>query len=223
MNNFSAIQNRIAALEIKYLRPVNSIKLVAISKKQSADAIKQAFAAGIHSFGESYLQEALDKMRLLQQKNIEWHFVGNVQSNKTKIIAENFSWVQSIAQLKIAERLHAQRPSQLPPLNCLIQVNLDAESSKSGVAPDQLLSLAEGISKLANLRLRGLMFLPRAQVNFELQRQTFKKAYQLFTDLKQHGFAIDTLSMGMSEDFEAAIAEGATMVRIGRALFGERE
>ena len=191
--------------------------LVAASKQQSADKIRALFLEGQTAFGENYLQEALEKMQRLRDCDIEWHFIGSIQSNKTKLIAENFSWVQSVDRFVIAKRLSDQRPPHLPPLNICIEVNIDHEQTKSGVAPDAVAELATQILSLKNLVLRGLMIIPEKNHN-----DAFQKAFLLYQQLIQHEFKLDTLSMGMSDDFEAAIKAGSTMVRIGTAIFGKR-
>ena len=186
-------------------------------------AVRTAFQAGQRRFAESYLQEALEKMAALQDLAIEWHFIGPVQSNKTRPIAENFCWVHSVDRLKIAERLSVQRPVNLPPLQCCLQVNISGEVSKSGVSPDEVSQLAHEIARLPNLQLRGLMAVPAPADDPLVQRTDFAMLRALYDQLKNEGLPLDTLSMGMSHDFAAAIAEGATMVRIGSAIFGERD
>jgi hypothetical protein len=196
---------------------------LAVSKKKSVNTIKAAIELGQHDFGESYLQDALPKMAILMQHPVCWHFIGQLQSNKTKPVAENFDWAHSIDRLKIAQRLNDQRPQNFKPLNVCIQVKLDEEKSKSGVSPDKVLELATAITQLPRLRLRGLMTLPKPVSDFQLQRATFSRLRQIQESLIANGIALDTLSMGMSNDFEAAIAEGATIVRVGTALFGPRD
>ena len=198
--------------------------LLAVSKKHSADAIRALCELGQEAFGESYAQEAIEKQQSLKDLAIEWHFIGPIQSNKTKDIANHFAWVHSIDRLKIAKRLNDQRDKNLAPLDICIQVNIDEEDSKSGVFPNDLETLCNAIKDLPNLRIRGLMCLPKKQASADLQRAAFKRLANLQQHLKQNGFPdLDTLSMGMSNDFEAAIAEGATIVRVGTALFGERQ
>lgn len=208
--------------ENQFQRKANSVALLAVSKAQSAEKVRQLFNAGQFAFGENYLQEALEKISALKDCDIEWHFIGRIQSNKTKAIAQNFAWVQSVANLKIAQRLNEQRPSYLMPLNICIQVNIDQDPNKDGVLPEELLSLAEQIAPLERLHLRGIMVIPREESSFENQLVVFEKANQLFSQLPRHGFICDTLSMGMSADFKAAIQAGSSMVRIGTALFGSR-
>lgn len=201
-------------------RDCASIGLLAVSKTKPAEAIRQAFSAGTHDFGENYLQEALDKQLELSDLALTWHFIGPIQSNKTKPIAEHFSWVHSVDRLKIAERLSAQRPAHLPPLNICLQVNVSGEASKSGCSPDELTALAQAVTQLPNLQLRGLMTIPEPTDDPAEQRAAFARLRELQQGLH---LGLDTLSMGMSHDLEAAIAEGATWVRIGTALFGARD
>ncbi|WP_296131415.1 YggS family pyridoxal phosphate-dependent enzyme [Pseudomonas sp. Ga0074129] len=201
-------------------RDFSHIGLLAVSKTKPADAIREAFAAGVTDFGENYLQEALDKQTQLSDLPVVWHFIGPIQSNKTKPIAEHFAWVHSVDRLKIAERLSAQRPAHLPALNICLQVNVSGEASKSGCSPDQLSALAHAVTQLPNLRLRGLMTIPEPTDDVTEQRAAFARLRELQQSLN---LDLDTLSMGMSHDLEAAIAEGATWVRIGTALFGARD
>lgn len=217
-----AIHARIAAAEQRYGRTPGSVALVAVSKAQPAAAILAAYRAGQRHFGESYLQEALPKQTVLVNHAITWHFIGAIQSNKTHQIARHFAWAHSIDRLKIAERLHEQRPPELPPLNVCIQVNIGAERQKAGVAPTQLASLIEQLLKLSRLKLRGLMVLPPASEDYTEQRGYFHQLKLTFEGLQAQGYPLETLSMGMSTDLEAAIAEGATLVRVGTALFGDR-
>ncbi len=201
-------------------RDFSHIGLLAVSKTKQADAIREAYAAGVTDFGENYLQEALDKQTQLSDLPVVWHFIGPIQSNKTKPIAEHFAWVHSVDRLKIAERLSAQRPAHLPALNICLQVNVSGEASKSGCSPDQLSALAHAVTQLPNLRLRGLMTIPEPTDDMTEQRAAFARLRELQQSLN---LDLDTLSMGMSHDLEAAIAEGATWVRIGTALFGARD
>lgn len=201
-------------------RDFSHIGLLAVSKTKPADAIREAFAAGVTDFGENYLQESLDKQTQLSDLPVVWHFIGPIQSNKTKPIAEHFAWVHSVDRLKIAERLSAQRPAHLPALNICLQVNVSGEASKSGCSPDQLSALAHAVTQLPNLRLRGLMTIPEPTDDVTEQRAAFARLRELQQSLN---LELDTLSMGMSHDLEAAIAEGATWVRIGTALFGARD
>ena len=200
------------------------IALLAVSKTISPDVLLEAHAAGQRAFGENYLQEALDKMEALKERapGIEWHFIGPIQSNKTRPIAEHFQWVHSVDRLKIAQRLSEQRPAALPPLNICIQVNVSGEASKSGCSPQELPALAQAVAGLPGLRLRGLMAIPEPAASEAEQRRPLRQLRELAEQLRAQGLAIDTLSMGMSADLPAAIAEGATMVRIGTAIFGER-
>ena len=220
--NLSLVQDTITQSELHYHRKPGSVRLLAVSKGQALAKIKQALIAGQQCFGENYLQEALLKITALADQAIEWHFIGPIQSNKTKKISQYFHWVQSISDLNIAKRLNDQRPSTLPPLNICLQVNLSHEASKSGISSENVFALATECAKLPHLRLRGLMAIPAISHDLTEQRTSFRQLYQIYKTLCAQGFALDTLSMGMSEDMVAAIAEGATMVRIGTALFGDR-
>ena len=213
---------RIEKATTQYGRQRDEVQLIAVSKTQTADSLRTAYSLGQRHFGENYLQEALDKMTRLSDCNITWHFIGSIQSNKTKIIAEKFNWVHSIDRLKIAQRLNNARPEDLEPLNVCLQVNISEENTKSGINASDIHELAHQVATLPKLRLRGLMALPAAYENFEQQRTSFATLKQQFDELKQSGLPLDTLSMGMSNDLEAAIAEGATLVRIGSAIFGPR-
>lgn len=209
-------------------RPAGSVRLLAVSKTFGADAVREAVAVGQRAFGENYVQEALDKIAALADARVdgeplEWHFIGPLQSNKTRPVAEHFDWVHSVDRLKIAERLSAQRPAHLPPLQVCLQVNISGEASKSGVTPDEVPAVARAIAALPNLTLRGLMAIPEPEDDPSRQREPFKAVHELFDTLRADGLALDTLSMGMSGDLEAAVAEGATMVRIGTAIFGARD
>lgn len=216
------IKNQIHEWEVRYQRNTSSVSVLAVSKKQPIEKIREAIHAGQLAFGENYLQESLEKISALSEKEIEWHFIGPVQSNKTKKIAEHFSWVHTVSDKKIAKRLNEQRPSHLPPLNICIQVNTSGEKTKSGIPQEDVLSLADYCLTLPHLKLRGLMTIPAKQTTGEEQRKAFRTLRNLFDDLNRQGFHLDTLSMGMSDDMEAAIAEGATLLRIGTAIFGER-
>ncbi len=208
---------------VQQLAAGRPVTVLAVSKGQSAAAIREACLAGQVAFGESYLQEALPKQEQLQDLALEWHFIGPVQSNKTRAIARHFDWVHGVTRLKIAERLsEARREALLAPLNICLQVNLSGESSKAGVAPEEVADLAAEIAGLPGLRLRGLMTLPEPTADLSLQRQRFAALRALKALLVDQGYALDTLSMGMSQDFASAIAEGSTIVRIGTAIFGER-
>lgn len=217
-----AVQVRIAQAAAAAGRDAADIALLAVSKTFDAAAVRGLAACGQREFGENYLQEALDKQAALRDLMLEWHFIGPIQSNKTRAIAENFSWVHGVDRLKIAERLSAQRPAGLPPLQVCIEVNVSGEASKGGVAPAELPALAETVAKLPHIRLRGLMAIPAPTVEVGAQRAAFRQVRELYDALRTRGLALDTLSMGMSGDLEAAILEGATIVRIGTALFGER-
>lgn len=221
--NLLHIKKLIADYEEKYGREKNSVSLLAVSKGQSLEKIQTAFAAGQRCFGESYLQEAMPKIEKLGNESIEWHFIGPVQSNKTRKIAEHFSWVHSLANEKIAKRLNEQRPAYLPPLNVCIEINIDHEITKSGIDIDEVFSLAKYCMELPHLKLRGLMTIPAACETVSEQRKAFHTLYNVWQHLREQGFALDTLSIGMSEDFEAAIAEGSTLVRIGTSIFGPRQ
>lgn len=199
-----------------------AVKLVAVSKAQPASAIREAYQAGQTIFGENYLQEAIDKQAQLADLNIEWHFIGPIQSNKTQPISQHFAWVHSVDRLKIAQRLNEARPADLPPLQVCIQVNVSNEDSKSGVLPDDLATLAIEIGKLPRLKLRGLMAIPAPTKDINQQNAQFKLVRQCYDALIAKGCKLDTLSIGMSDDYAVAIAQGATFVRIGSALFGAR-
>ena len=199
-----------------------SVTLVAVSKTHTSEALRQAYAAGLHDFGESYLQEALAKQASLSDLPIIWHFIGPIQSNKTKPIAEHFAWVHGVDRFKIAQRLSDGRPDHLPPLNFCIQVNVSSEASKSGCSPEQTAELVKQVAKLPRLRLRGLMTVPASTTDITMQRKQFRMLHDLMYAINAEGGAMDTLSMGMSDDFASAIAEGSTMVRIGTAIFGKR-
>ena len=205
-------------------RPVQSVTLLAVSKTFGVDAVREAHAAGQHAFGENYVQEALAKMGALAdlRGSIQWHLIGPLQSNKTREVAEAFDWVHTIDRLKVAERLSAQRPAHLPPLQLCLQVNLSGEASKSGVAPREVAALARAVAALPMLRLRGLMSIPAPLEGVDAQRVPHRQLRELLLVLQSQGLALDTLSMGMSADLEAAIAEGATIVRVGSAIFGTR-
>ena len=198
------------------------ITLVAVSKTQPATIIREAFNAGQIQFGENYLQEALQKQAQLTDLPIEWHFIGPIQSNKTQLIAQHFAWVHSVDRIKIAQRLNDARPHHLPPLQICIQTNISSESTKSGVSVEELIPLARAFKNFSNLTLRGLMAIPAPTIDIETQRAQFKAVKKAYEMLINHGFKLDTLSMGMSEDYLIAIQEGATIVRIGSKIFGAR-
>jgi len=220
-NSLQAIQTNILHAKNRVNRQ-DAVNLVAVSKAQDAEKLREAYQAGQTIFGENYVQEAIVKQSLLADCNIEWHFIGPIQSNKTQLIAQHFSWVQSVDRLKIAQRLSKARDSALPPLNICIQLNSSNESSKSGIQTQELIDLATEIIKLPNLKLRGLMAIPAPTSDIAKQHQQFKVVKEAFVTLQQNGFKIDTLSIGMSSDYVAAIEEGATIVRIGSAIFGAR-
>jgi pyridoxal phosphate enzyme (YggS family) len=199
------------------------VELLAVSKAHPSKAIHEAYSAGQRKFGENYLQEALEKQSELADLDIEWHFIGPIQSNKTQQIAQHFSWVHGIDRLKIAQRLNDARPENLPPLQVCIQLNISNEDTKGGVSTQEALALAQAIDALPRLNLRGLMAIPAPTQDPALQRSQFKQVRECYDALIAQGLALDTLSMGMSEDFPAAIAEGATIVRVGSALFGQRQ
>ncbi|MCV0441137.1 MAG: YggS family pyridoxal phosphate-dependent enzyme [Hydrogenophaga sp.] len=222
--NLQGLSERIARACAQAGREADEVSLLAVSKTFGPDAVRQAHAAGQRAFGENYVQEGVEKILMLRGSTepIEWHCIGPVQSNKTRLVAEHFDWVQSVDRLKIAERLNEQRPEGLPPLQVCLQVNVDGGLTKSGVAPNALPALASAVSALPRLRLRGLMCIPEPADGFEAQRVLFLQARALFDRLRAEGYALDTLSMGMSDDLEAAVAAGSTMVRVGRAVFGSR-
>ena len=220
--NLVHLREQIIAAENQYGRLPNSVKLLAVSKGQSIEAICIAAQAGQRCFGESYLQEALPKIIALQDLALEWHFIGAVQANKTQAIATHFAWVHSLSRDKIAKRLQEQRPLHLPPLNICLAVNIDDEPQKTGLTLEELPIIVASVSQFSRLNLRGLMVIPKPSTDFIEQRARFAKVRSAFEKLQQQGYALDTLSMGMSHDFKAAIAEGATIVRSGTALFGSR-
>ena len=217
-----AVRVRIACAARRYGRDPEDIQLLAVSKTWPAADVNEVAAAGQTAFGESFIQEGLEKIVELRALGLEWHFIGALQSNKTRLLAENFDWVHSIDRLRIAERLSEQRPASLPPLSVCLQVNVSGEVSKSGVEPSEALALAHAVAALPQLHLRGLMTIPARTEAFPEQRRAFRLLRQLSEQLKADGLLLDTLSMGMSYDLEAAIAEGATLLRVGTAIFGER-
>ena len=220
--NLQAVRTRIDAAALAAGRDAEAVRLLAVSKGWPASSVRTAASAGQQMFGESYLQEASVKIAELSDLELEWHFIGPLQSNKTLTIAEKFSWVHSIDREKVAARLSAQRPEHLPPLQVLIQVNVSGEATKSGVAPNELMALARAVAILPRLKLRGLMAIPEPTDDTKLTRSRFGLLHELMATLTVSGIPLDTLSMGMSDDLEAAIAEGATIVRIGTAIFGAR-
>lgn len=216
----TALQNRIHHAEAAANRPAGSVQLVAVSKTKPATAIVQAYLAGQRHFGENYVQEAIAKQAELGAFDITWHFIGPIQSNKTKAIAQHFAWVHSVDRLKIAERLNEQRPPHLPPLKVCLQVNISRESSKSGIMLEDLKALVSSVHALPRLQLCGVMTVPEPTATEALQRLPFKMLFQAVKQLQQS--TLSTFSMGMSDDLEAAIAEGSTLIRVGSALFGRR-
>ena len=218
-----SVLRAIRAAELRWNRAPGSVTLLAVSKTHGADAIRRCIQAGQRQFGENQLQEALGKMEMLKEQHLTWHFIGAIQSNKTRGIAERFDWVHSVDRLKIAQRLSAQRPRHLPPLNICLEVNVSGESSKAGVAPSALPALADAVAQLPGIQLRGLMSVPAPAMEFDAQRRPFRTLHTLLVALNERGFDLDTLSMGMTDDMTAAIAEGATVVRVGTAIFGPRE
>jgi pyridoxal phosphate enzyme (YggS family) len=219
------VRQRIAKAAADASRDASSVTLLAVSKTFPAEDVRAAFNAGQRAFGENYVQEAVAKITGLAdlRSEIEWHFIGPLQSNKTKVVAENFDWVHSVDRLKIAERLNEQRPEDLPRLNVCLQINVSGEDSKSGVAPGEALALAHQIAALPRLRLRGLMAIPEPAGTLDEQRAPHRRLRGIMDTLRADGLELDTLSMGMSADIEAAILEGATMVRLGTAIFGARD
>ena len=222
--NLQAVNHDIAAAAQQAGRAPSDVMLLAVSKTVSAARVREAVAAGQRAFGENYVQEGVEKIAALDdlRGQLQWHFIGPLQSNKTRPVAEQFDWVHAIDRLRIAERLSAQRPAGLPPLQVCIQVNISDEDTKSGVAPAEVPALAQAIAQLPNLRLRGLMVIPTPHADPEQRRPSFRRAKALFDALAAQFAGVDTLSMGMSDDFAIAVAEGSTLVRIGTALFGAR-
>ena len=221
-NNLQRVHERIVTACAQAQRPVTDVTLLAVSKTFGPDAVREAHAAGQLAFGENYIQEAVEKIALLRELPLQWHCVGPVQSNKTRLVATHFDWVHTIDRLKIAQRLSEQRPPELVPLQVLIQVNTDGGPTKAGVAPKEVLELARQVLLLPRLRLRGLMTIPEPAGDFASQRALHLRARLLLEQLNQAGLALDTLSMGMTGDLEAAIDAGSTMVRVGTAVFGGR-
>jgi pyridoxal phosphate enzyme (YggS family) len=229
--NLQAITATIVAAAQESGRPPEAVQLLAVSKTFGPEAVLEAVEAGQRAFGENYLQEGLDKIQAVRQAlgdktaaapALEWHFIGPIQSNKTRPIAENFAWVHTVEREKIAQRLSEQRPAGLAPLQICLQVNISGEASKSGVAPEEVAALAHKVAALPNLTLRGLMAIPEPAEEFAQQRAAFARLRTVFEELRAEGLALDTLSMGMSADMRAAIVEGATIVRVGSAIFGAR-
>ncbi len=221
-DKLAAVADRIRLAAENCQRDSCEISLLAVSKTQGSDAIRKLFSAGVTRFGENYLQEAQDKQARLGDLPIEWHFIGPMQSNKTRAVARNFSWVHSLDRLKIARRLSAQRPDDLPALNCLLQVNIDDENSKSGVKPEDVPGFAAELTNLAGISFRGLMTIPAASRDYATQYDSYRRLAEIYASLRTDHASCDNLSMGMSGDLEAAIAAGATIVRVGTDLFGAR-
>lgn len=217
------IRNRVTVLERRYERSPGAVRVLAVSKTKPPEAVRAAAEIGQREFGENHVQDALTKLDALADMDLVWHFIGPIQSNKTRVVAARFHWVHSIDRAKIARRLNEQRPDGLPPLEVCVQVNLSGETSKSGVEPQQVEELAQVVSELPRLRLRGLMTLPQPCDELDDQRRPFAALRGILETLNAGGLALDTLSMGMTNDMEAAIAEGATIIRIGTAIFGPRE
>ena len=220
--NIASVKDRIQQAAKDANSTAKLPRIIAVSKTRSAEDVRMAADQGITDFGENYLQEALEKIEKTADLAINWHFIGAIQSNKTASIAQNFNWVQSIDRFKIAQRLNEQRPDYLPSLNTCIQINLDNEETKAGIPPEQAFALAQKLLELPRLCLRGIMCIPQTKSTYQEQLKTGRKAYDLFNDLRQLSEDIDTLSLGMSADLEAAVAAGSTMVRIGTDIFGPR-
>jgi len=216
------VRARIAAACLAAGRDPQAVRLLAVSKTFGPDAVAEAYAVGQTAFGENYIQEAVEKMAVLSHLPLEWHCIGPIQSNKTRLVAQHFAWAHTVDRLKIAQRLSEQRPEDLPPLQVCIQVNVDGGPTKSGVAPAEALALANEVAALPRLRLRGLMCIPEPAPDFEASRAVFMRAKVLFEQMNEAGLQLDTLSMGMTADLEAAIHAGSTLVRVGTAIFGGR-
>jgi pyridoxal phosphate enzyme (YggS family) len=221
--NFRKIQDLLAKAAADAGRSADQIRLLAVSKKKPAEAVLEAYDAGQREFGENFVQEGLEKIAAVDRDDAIWHFIGHLQSNKTKAVAQHFQWVHTVDRLKIARRLGQQRPEDMPDLNVCIEVNIDAEANKSGVPADEVADLAAAVATLPRLKLRGLMCLPAIREDFEAQRQPFRRLRALMESLNASGMQMDTLSMGMTADYAAAIREGATIIRIGTAIFGARK
>jgi PLP dependent protein len=222
-DNLQSVHQRIAAACALAQRPVNEVTLLAVSKTFGPDAVREAHACGQMAFGENYIQEAVEKIEMLRDLPLQWHCIGPIQSNKTRLVAAHFAWAHTVDRLKTAQRLSEQRPASMPPLQVCLQVNIDGGSTKSGVAPQDVLALAREVAALPGLQLRGLMTIPEPAADFAAQKAVHQRTRALFDELRHEGLAIDTLSMGMTADLEAAIAAGSTMVRIGTAIFGGRK
>jgi PLP dependent protein len=223
-DNLQRLHQRLASACERAARPVRSVTLLAVSKTFGPGAVREAHAAGEHRFGENYVQEGVDKIAALAdlRGEIEWHLIGPLQSNKTRVVAEQFDWVHSVDRLKIAQRLSEQRPAHLAPLQVCLQVNVSGESSKSGLRPDEVAAVARAVAALPRVKLRGLMAIPEPAIGLDAQRAPHRSLHELMQSLQAGGLALDTLSIGMSADLEAAVMEGATIVRIGSAVFGSR-
>jgi pyridoxal phosphate enzyme (YggS family) len=223
-DNLQQVHRRLAWACEAAARPVESVTLLVVSKTFGPAAMREAFAAGERRFGENYVQEGVDKIAALAdlRGQLEWHLIGPLQSNKTRLVAEQFDWVHTVDRLKLAQRLNDQRPATAAPLQVCLQVNISGEASKSGLAPAEVAAVAQAVAALPRLRLRGLMGIPEPATSFEAQRAPHRALRELLNTLNAQGLALDTLSMGMSADVEAAIAEGATLVRVGSAIFGAR-
>ena len=226
-DSLKTIQQQIQQTAAQCDRKSGDVHLLAVSKTKPASAVLEAAEAGQQAFGENYVQEGVEKIRAIREQcpdlDLEWHFIGPVQSNKTRPIAEHFDWVHAVDRERIAKRLSDQRPAGMPPVNICLQVNISGEESKSGVKPEEVLALAKAVSAYPNVRLRGLMAIPEPDSDPVKQREPFKAMKTLFNQLRENGFDVDTLSMGMSADMAPAIEEGATIVRIGTAIFGARD
>ena len=220
--NLQSVRQRIASACAAAQRDVNEVTLLPVSKTFGPEAVREAHAAGEQAFGENYIQEAVEKQALLADLPLQWHCIGPIQSNKTRLVAAHFAWAHTVDRLKIAQRLSEQRPADLPPLQVCIQVNVDGGPSKAGVQPDEALALAREVAKLPRLALRGLMTIPEPAEDFAAQLAVHRQARALFDQLRAAGLRLDTLSMGMTADLEAAIHAGSTMVRVGTAIFGAR-
>ena len=220
--NLHTVRERIRTACARVQRPAEEVTLLAVSKTFGPQAVREAHAAGQRAFGENYIQEAVDKMQALADLDLEWHCIGPIQSNKTRLVAQHFDWAHGVDRLKIAQRLSQQRPPQRGLLSVCLQVNIDGGAAKSGVAPADVEALAHEVAQLPGLRLRGLMTIPEPADGFEAQKSVHDRAAALFLRLRERGLALDTLSMGMSADLEAAVAAGSTMVRVGTAIFGDR-
>jgi pyridoxal phosphate enzyme (YggS family) len=221
-DNLQRVHERIAAACARAHRAVNEVTLLAVSKTFAPEMVGEAFAEGQHAFGENYIQEAVEKIALLRDLPLQWHCIGPIQSNKTRLVAVHFDWAHTVDRLKTAQRLSQQRPAGMAPLQVCIQVNIDGGATKAGVAPQDVLALAREVARLPRIVLRGLMTIPEPAADFEAQKVVHLRGKVLFDQLREAGLALDTLSMGMTADLEAAIAAGSTMVRVGTAIFGGR-